>query len=144
MTTRIAVLDMQPIDPPIGGGRLRLLGLYRDPGPVATVRYVGSYDWPGPGFRRQSLSARLEEVLVPLSAAHFAAAAAHRIGDIGVIDATFHRLAPLSHGAGLGLNLVREIVRLHDGNITILDSPDGGACFQMILMPTGATGRINI
>ena len=96
MTVRIAVLDMQPIDPPVGGGRLRLLGLYHDPGPVATIRYVGSYDWPGPGFRRRSLSDRLEEVLVPLSDAHFAAAAARRVGDIGVIDATFHRLARLS------------------------------------------------
>lgn len=56
----------------------------------------------------------------------------------------FHRLAPLSHGAGLGLNLVREIVRLHDGNITILDSPDGGACFQMTLTPTGTIKRIDI
>jgi signal transduction histidine kinase len=55
----------------------------------------------------------------------------------------FHRLKPLSHGAGLGLNLVREIVRLHDGNIAILDGPDSGACFQMTLTPTGIANRIN-
>ena len=24
----VTILDMQPIDPPVGGGRLRLMGLY--------------------------------------------------------------------------------------------------------------------
>jgi glycosyltransferase involved in cell wall biosynthesis len=98
MTNKIAILDMQPIDPPTGGGRLRLLGLYHELGGGLQARYVGTYDWPGPGPRRQMLSATLEEQLVPLSDAHFAAAKARSkaAGGRGVIDATFHRLATLS------------------------------------------------
>ncbi len=89
---------MQPIDPPTGGGRLRLLGLYHGLGGDLTARYVGSYDWPGPGARRQMLSATLEEQLVPLSDAHFAAAKTRSkaSGGRGVIDTTFHQLAGLS------------------------------------------------
>src|ERR1700742_535455 len=98
MSARIAILDMQPIDPPTGGGRLRLLGLYHRLGGDLQAGYVGTYDWPGPGLRRQTLSATLEEWLVPLSDAHFAAAKARSeaAGGRGVIDATFHQLAVLS------------------------------------------------
>ena len=98
MSLKVVVLDMQPIDPPTGGGRLRLLGLYHALGGGLDVRYVGTYDWPGPGYRRQKLSPTLEEVLVPLSAAHFAAAKARSkaAGGKGVIDTTFHELAYLS------------------------------------------------
>ena len=94
----VTVLDMQPIDPPTGGGRLRLLGLYHRLGPQARAKYVGTYDWPGPEFRRQKLSDCLEETLVPLSQEHFAAASrrAAELGGRGVIDLTFHRLAALS------------------------------------------------
>ena len=89
---------MQPIDPPTGGGRLRLLGLYHALGHGLDVRYVGTYDWPGPGYRRQQLSPTLEEVLVPLSPAHFEAVKARSkaAGGKGVIDTTFHELARLS------------------------------------------------
>ncbi len=95
---QVTVLDMQVIDPPTGGGRLRLLGLYHGLGPNVRARYVGTYDWPGPEFRRQDLSDGLEEILVPLSSAHFAAAerCATKLGGRGVIDLTFHRLAKLS------------------------------------------------
>lgn len=95
---RVTVLDMQPIDPPTGGGRLRLLGLYHGLGPNIRARYVGTYDWPGPGFRCQNLTDGLEEALVPLSPAHFAAAdrRAAELGGRSVIDLTFHRLAALS------------------------------------------------
>lgn len=98
MSLKVAVLDMQPIDPPTGGGRLRLLGLYRALGHELEARYVGTYDWPGPGYRRQMLSPTLEEVLVPLSPAHFEAAKARSkaAGGKGVIDTTFHELAHLS------------------------------------------------
>jgi hypothetical protein len=44
---QVTVLDMQPIDPPIGGGRLRLLGLYHGMGEYLPTTYIGSYDWPG-------------------------------------------------------------------------------------------------
>jgi len=50
----------------------------------------------------------------------------------------FHRLQPLALGAGLGLNLVREIVRLHHGEVSVGDGPSGGACFRITLPPIGA------
>ena len=36
-------------------------------------------------------------------------------------------------GVGLGLALVREIVRLHDGSITVRSNPSGGTVFDVIL-----------
>lgn len=98
MTLRTAVLDMQPIDPPTGGGRLRLLGLYHGLGHGHQAHYVGTYDWRGPGARTQQLTPTLLEELVPLSEAHFAAAD-RRAGEVGgkcVIDTTFHAMAHLS------------------------------------------------
>jgi len=44
----------------------------------------------------------------------------------------FHRLQPRPRGAGLGLNLVREIVRWHDGEIAVLDE-SRGASFRITL-----------
>jgi glycosyltransferase involved in cell wall biosynthesis/GT2 family glycosyltransferase len=95
---KVAVLDMQPIDPPTGGGRLRILGLYHALGADLTTLYVGTYDWPGPGFRRQMLSPSLEELLIPLSPEHFAVAAeqSQAAGGRVTIDSTFPELAHLS------------------------------------------------
>ena len=36
-------------------------------------------------------------------------------------------------GVGLGLALVREIVRVHDGSITVRSNPSGGPVFDVIL-----------
>ena len=36
-------------------------------------------------------------------------------------------------GVGLGLALVREIVRVHDGNITVKPNPSGGTIFEVVL-----------
>ena len=36
-------------------------------------------------------------------------------------------------GVGLGLALVREIVRVHDGSITVKSNPSGGAIFEVVL-----------
>ncbi|EJN12552.1 histidine kinase, partial [Bradyrhizobium sp. YR681] len=47
----------------------------------------------------------------------------------------FYRLAPLDRGAGLGLNMVREILQLHGGHVSVTDGPSGGACFGMTLPP---------
>ena len=47
----------------------------------------------------------------------------------------FYRLTPLDRGAGLGLNMVHEIMLLHGGHISVLDGPNGGACFRMTLPP---------
>ena len=95
---RVAVLDMQPIEPAVGGGRLRLLGLYHELGPGLEATYVGTYDWPGPTYRDHALSARLREIDVPLTPAHFAAADALRrsVGDRPVIDVAFAGQAHLS------------------------------------------------
>lgn len=94
----LAVLDMQPILPAVGGGRLRLLGLYHGLGPGMEVHYVGTYDWRGPGYRRQMLSEGLEELLIPLSEEHFVAAdaRARATGGRVVIDCIFPELAHLS------------------------------------------------
>ena len=35
-------------------------------------------------------------------------------------------------GVGLGLALVREIVRVHDGNITVKSNPSGGTIFEVV------------
>lgn len=45
----------------------------------------------------------------------------------------FYRIRPLDRGAGLGLNLVREVVRQHSGNISVLPSHLGGVCFRVEL-----------
>lgn len=45
----------------------------------------------------------------------------------------FYRLQRLDRGAGLGLNLVREIVQLHRGQIAVLDEAPSGACFRITL-----------
>jgi signal transduction histidine kinase len=43
----------------------------------------------------------------------------------------FHRVQPAERGAGLGLHLVREIMRRHGGRISLHDEPLGGACFKL-------------
>jgi glycosyltransferase involved in cell wall biosynthesis len=93
---RVTVLDMQPIDPPLGGGRMRLLGLYHGLG--LPTCYIGSYDWPGEPHREIRLSPTLTEIDVPLGERHFKAGARALQGVRGrtVIDTTFARFARLS------------------------------------------------
>ncbi|WP_245331027.1 sensor histidine kinase [Mesorhizobium sophorae] len=45
----------------------------------------------------------------------------------------FYRLHPQSRGAGLGLNLARQIALLHNGTIRILTGPWRGARIRMEL-----------
>lgn len=96
--TKVSIIDMQPIDPPVGGGRLRLLGLYHALGPNTEAQYIGTYDWPGEAFRRHKLSPTLEEIDIPLSAAHHAAASALAAETNGktVIDLAFPAQVHLS------------------------------------------------
>jgi len=44
----------------------------------------------------------------------------------------FQRLRPRPSGAGLGLNLVRQVVDNHGGHVTILDAPTGGALIRVV------------
>jgi len=69
----VTVVDIQPIDPPVGGGRLRLLGLYSGFKNNIDATYVGSYDWRGPTYRDHKLSECLREINIPLSEEHFVA-----------------------------------------------------------------------
>ena len=50
----------------------------------------------------------------------------------------FYRLNGRNRGAGLGLNLVQEIVRRHDGEVAIREGPSGGACVEMMFKPAHA------
>ena len=36
-----------------------------------------------------------------------------------------------NEGAGLGLSIVREIMRTHGGRVTVADNPGGGAVFSL-------------
>lgn len=48
-----------------------------------------------------------------------------------VIFQPFHRLQPQDRGSGLGLSLVREIMRRHGGSVSVGDSDSGGARFSL-------------
>ena len=87
---------MQPIDPPIGGGRLRLLGLYHNLGANIDCTYVGTYDWPGENYRSHTRSQTLREIDVPLSNEHHDVAAelGGRAGGKVVIDLSQVELTP--------------------------------------------------
>lgn len=95
---RVTVLDMQPIDPPVGGGRIRLLGLYHGLGEDLPTTYIGSFDWRGPKRRRLQLSPTLLEIDVPLTEEHFARNEElnKRIPGKTIIDVAFPQLADLS------------------------------------------------
>jgi len=42
-----------------------------------------------------------------------------------------------AHGSGIGLSLVKEFVKLHDGEITVESEPGKGSCFTVILPVVG-------
>ena len=116
----VAVLDMQPIHPACGGGRLRLLGLYHALGAHLPTTYLGSYDWPGPGYRDHQLTSTLREIDVPLSQQHFQAADDWRrlAGGKTVIDASFPLLA---HHSPEFVTAARAVVR--DADIVVFSHP---------------------
>ena len=69
---KVLITDNQCIEPAVGGGRLRLLGLYSTLAAGIEATYVGTYDWPGPQYRELQLSKRLREIDIPQSHGHFA------------------------------------------------------------------------
>jgi glycosyltransferase involved in cell wall biosynthesis len=95
---RVAVIDMQPITPAVGGGRLRLLGLYHALGAGFDTNYVGTYDWPGERYRDTRLSDSLREIDVPLSEQHFRCDGRWKnfAGGTTIIDTAFPLLGRLS------------------------------------------------
>lgn len=95
---RVAVLDMQPITPTIGGGRQRLLGIWHALTPEISCQYIGSYDWPGESTAQRQLTPTLNEKLVPLSEPHFALNELYMeaAGGQTVIDSLFHIFGRLS------------------------------------------------
>jgi len=109
---RIAILGTQPIDPPTDIRRRRLLGLYHSLGDGIQTRYIGSYHQPNEQLRDHHLTPTLEEIDVPLSAAHHLAAAqlAQQAGEV-VIDVAFPRQGHLSVEY---LSVAREAVRWAD------------------------------
>lgn len=110
---RVAVIDMQPITPAVGGGRLRLLGLYHALGPEFHTTYVGTFDWPGEAARELRLTDTLTEIEVPLSEEHFQCDAIWRgfAGGATIIDAAFPVLGRLSPAF---LGRARDVVRMAD------------------------------
>ena len=52
--------------------------------------------------------------------------------------------AAASGGAGLGLAIVAEIVKAHQGTVTVANNPHGGAAVTMTLRPTTGTADANI
>src|SRR5262249_47865924 len=65
--TKILVTDNQVLDPPVGGGRLRIYHLYKHLAQHAPVTYVGAYDWPGAQYREQTLAPNFTETVIPLT-----------------------------------------------------------------------------
>jgi glycosyltransferase involved in cell wall biosynthesis len=88
---RVLVADNQVLDPPVGGGRIRIYELYRH---IAAkgfeITYVGAYDWPGPAYRDQVLAPHFRECVTPLTQQHFAEDARYRKSSGGktTIDVT--------------------------------------------------------
>ncbi len=68
---KIFVTDNQVLDPPVGGGRIRIYQLYKNIARNYDVNYVGAYDWPGPEYREQVLGNNFKEIIVPLTQIHF-------------------------------------------------------------------------
>jgi len=91
----ILVADNQVLDPPVGGGRVRIYELYRHIAALGfEVTYVGAYDWPGPAYRDQYLAPHFRECVTPLTQPHFAHDAIYRraTGGKTTIDVTIPRL----------------------------------------------------
>lgn len=95
---RLLVTDNQILDPPVGGGRIRILELYRHLPDDFETTYVGMFDWPGPVFRDQWMAPNLREVVTPMTAVHFKVhnRLARWSGGRAGVDTTMSRLAPLT------------------------------------------------
>ncbi len=68
---RLLVTDNQMIDPPVGGGRVRIWELYRHLPEDFVTTYIGAHDHPGPVFRDRWLAPNFREIVLPLTTLHF-------------------------------------------------------------------------
>ena len=65
------VTDNQILDPPIGGGRVRIYELYKNFDPAMfDITYLGTFDYLGPSKCKQKLTDYFKEILVPMTAIH--------------------------------------------------------------------------
>jgi glycosyltransferase involved in cell wall biosynthesis len=95
----LLVADNQVLDPPVGGGRIRIYELFRNIAQLGfEVTYVGAYDWPGPAYRDQMLAPHFREIVTPLTQQHFAADEKFRAATGGkvTIDVTTPQLLKYS------------------------------------------------
>ena len=95
----VLVADNQVLDPPVGGGRIRIYELYRHLAALDfEIAYVGAYDWPGPAYRDQVLAPHFREVVTPLTQLHFAENRRYEraTGGKTTIDVTIPRLLKYS------------------------------------------------
>lgn len=64
----IFITDNQILDPPIGGGRVRIHELYKNFNVYKNnITYLGTFDWLGPLQREKKLAAHFTEILVPMT-----------------------------------------------------------------------------
>ncbi len=95
----LLVADNQVLDPPVGGGRIRIHELYRHMAMLDfDITYIGAYDWPGPAYRDQMLAPRFREIVTPLTQPHFAHDRRYRraTGGKTTIDVTIPKLLKYS------------------------------------------------
>ena len=98
-STSLLVADNQVLDPPVGGGRIRIYDLYRHMARLDfEVTYVGAYDWPGPTYRDQMLTPHFREIVTPLTQLHFGHDRRYQRATRGktTIDVTIPRLLKYS------------------------------------------------
>jgi glycosyltransferase involved in cell wall biosynthesis len=68
---KVLVTDNQVLDPPIGGGRVRIYQLYKNfDKNIYDITYFGTFDWLGPLEREQKLAENFVELLVPMTVPH--------------------------------------------------------------------------
>lgn len=160
--SKVVVIDMQPIHPAVGGGRLRLQGLYHNLGKRIKARYIGSYDWPGEAYREYRHSETLLEIDVPLSTEHHLAAQllSERLGGKSVIDMAFSEQGLLSEdylgrvqeellGADVVIfshpwvyPLVKDLIR--PDQLVIYDSQNVEGYLRAQLLDQSVTGELEL
>jgi len=65
---KVLVIDNQILDPPIGGGRVRIYQLYKNFNKyLFDITYLGTFDCLGPAEREQKLAENFVEILIPMT-----------------------------------------------------------------------------